>query len=467
MDKQLKDIEFVYFLGIGGIGMSALAYWFCQQDYEVGGYDKTLSPITDKLEKHGVKITDIDHVDQLPKEIVSDPSRVLIIYTPAIPRGSKMMHYFKAQDYAIKKRSEVLGMITKNLFTIGVSGTHGKTTTSSILVHILKEAGINVIGFMGGIAKNFDSNLVFDPAKKNEKAVVVVEADEYDRSFLQLSPNAVLVTSVDADHLDIYEDEEDFTDTFREFVGKLPEKGVLVKANSTWANLIGNRTDIKEIKYGLGEGDVRAENIYAENGIQFFDFVHGNIKIEKIELALPGLHNIENCIGAMTVALENGIKPEKIKPALYTYKGVKRRFEYIIKSDKQIFIDDYAHHPSEIEAFVKSVRSLFPDKKLTVAFQPHLFSRTRDFMSGFAEVLSQVDKLYLLDIYPARELPITGVTSKVLLEKITLKNKQIISKEELVSSVSIDEDEVFATLGAGDIDRLVNPIKEAVQTLHV
>lgn len=453
----IKNYKNVYFLGIGGIGMSALAKWFCMNGYRVWGYDKTLSPITDQLESCGVKITDVDSVDHLPKPIAEEPSASLIIYTPAIPRGSVMLGYFKAQNYGIAKRSEVLGMITKDYFTVGVAGTHGKTTTSSVLVHLLKEGGKNVLGFLGGLSKNYNSNLVYDPTDQSEP-IVVVEADEYDRSFLQLHPNAAIVTALDADHLDIYDDEEDFANTFKAFVELIAEDGLLVKSSSVWKNLIKDRTDIREVLYGCEGGDAIAESIHSKDGVQYFDYVVEGLRIPNIEVILPGKHNIDNCLAAISVAIDLGVDPKEIPAILKSYSGVKRRFEYVIKNKDVVFIDDYAHHPSELTAFVQSARSLYPDKKLTVAFQPHLYSRTRDFMGGFAEVLSQVDELLLLDIYPARELPIPGITSEVLLEKIPLENKSLVTKDELVEIIGRKQVEVFATLGAGDIDRLVQPV---------
>ncbi len=449
MKKLNYDI--VYFIGVGGIGMSALARWFNATGYGVFGYDKTSTELTNALEKEGVAIHFNDDVVNIPANATKE--NTLVIYTPAIPTNHKEFAFFKAGSFTIKKRAEVLGDISRNHFTVAVAGTHGKTTTSSMIAHLLHFAGVDITGFIGGIATNFDSNLVIG---KTDKAIAVIEADEFDRSFLHLSPNIAVVTSTDADHLDIYGNGEALKNSFKAFIDKLAKDGKLLisqKANESLDLSFGS-------EYGLSGSKIRAEHIKIGEGIFIFNYVDENANIDGLELSLPGFHNVENALAAIRVALLLQVPEQKIKEGIAAYQGVKRRFEFIFKSPSKIFIDDYAHHPEELNAFIKSAKALYPSKKLTVIFQPHLFSRTKDFSSGFAKALDQADQVWLLDIYPARELPMEGVTSELILSRMELKDKKLISKETVIDEIENSDFEVLATLGAGDIDRLVPEIKD-------
>ncbi len=454
MKKLNYDI--VYFIGVGGIGMSALARWF-NATYGVFGYDKTLSELTETLEKEGIAIHYDDNVNKIPSDATKE--NTLVIYTPAIPTDHAELTYFKEGGFTIKKRAEVLGDISRNYFTVAVAGTHGKTTTSSMIAHLLHFAGVDVTGFIGGIATNFNSNLVIGGT---DKAIAVIEADEFDRSFLHLSPNIAVVTSTDADHLDIYEDGEALKNSFRAFIDKLAKDGKLLisqKANESLDLGFGS-------EYGLEASKIRAKKIKIGEGVFVFDYADENTKIEGLELSLPGFHNIENALAAIRIALLLHIPAQKIKEGIKAYKGVKRRFEFIFKSASKVYIDDYAHHPEELNAFIKSAKALYPSKKLTVIFQPHLYSRTKDFSAGFAKALDQADQVWLLDIYPARELPIKGVTSDLILSQMELNDKKLISKKVVIDEIENSDFEVLATLGAGDIDRLVPEIKDVLQKMN-
>lgn len=460
---NLKNLHIVYFLGIGGIGMSALARWFKHQKLEVAGYDRTPTKLTNELEAEGIPVHFVDDVALIPEVVKSGKKdTILIIYTPAVPKNSIELNYFMDQGYTLKKRSEVLGMITKEMFTIAVAGTHGKTTTSSMVAHLLKDSGKDCLAFLGGITTNYNSNLILNE-KLNEDTVVVAEADEYDRSFLTLHPNIAIITSADADHLDIYGDRNELINSMKAFIAQIGSGGLLVINEKIYDQLVEFGIDKDVLKYSLNKGDAHAENIRIEGSVFAFDFVQGSYRIANLQLALPGFHNVENAVAAICVAKKLEISEEKIYKALATYKGVKRRFEYIFKTEDVVFIDDYAHHPAEIDAFLKSLKALYPQKNITVIFQPHLFTRTRDFAEGFSESLSIADEVILLDIYPARELPIEGVTSEMLLDKITSRSKVLISKEELIKELKNRNLEIVATIGAGDIDKLVSPVKDFLE----
>lgn len=459
---KLKDVNSVYLIGIGGIGMSALARWFNANGHYVAGYDKTETDLTRALLAEGISIHFDDDVDLIPTKITKDKTDVLVIYTPAIPTDHKELNYLRDENYILKKRSEVLGMITADYKSIAIAGTHGKTTTSSMVAHILKHAKVSCSAFIGGITKNYNSNLLLDETN-SKNAVVVMEADEYDRSFLRLSPDISLITTIDADHLDIYADESDFEATFEEFVGKLKEGGSLVYNKNIKKDLGEVKDDINAYTYGLEDGDNYGYNLRVEQGEFVFDYAGVYGKIDELRLQLPGQHNVENAVGAITVAMIMDIDPEVIKSAIASYQGVKRRFDYIVRNEKVVYVDDYAHHPKEIEAFVSAARMMFPGKKLKVVFQPHLFSRTRDFMDDFAIALSKVDSLVLLDIYPAREKPIDGITSEVLLSKVNAPEKYLLGKQEVLDHISDTNYDVLATLGAGDIDKLIEPIKQKIE----
>ncbi|MBB6497890.1 UDP-N-acetylmuramate--L-alanine ligase [Pedobacter cryoconitis] len=444
---ELELIKRVYFIGAGGIGMSALARYFKKRGCLVGGYDKTRTVLTTTLEAEGILISYADELSTLPAGFEVHAEDTLIVYTPAIPADSVLLNYFRNNGFNLQKRSQVLGIISKGQFCIAVAGTHGKTTTSSIIAHILTNTGYGCTAFLGGITTNYQSNFLL-----GDNNVVVVEADEYDRSFLTLHPDIAVITSMDADHLDIYGDAAHLQESFHLFARQQKDGGTL---------FFKEGLPITEgISYGAGtDAVVQALNIRVEEGNFVFDYQDDQVNISNIALMLPGKHNVENTTVAIAAALKLGIDPEQIKIAIAAFKGVKRRFEYIVREDKHIYIDDYAHHPEELRACFDAVRQLYPDKKMTVVFQPHLFSRTRDFADGFAEVLSTVDELLLLDIYPARELPMEGIDAAFLLNKITLKNSNVYKKEDVLTHIQQIQPELLITVGAGDIDTLIQPLK--------
>lgn len=448
-----KGIHSIFFLGIGGIGMSALARWFQQEGYAVAGYDKTPSPLTDALEEEGMKVIFTDEVAAVPAQFRSNPDEVLVVWTPAIPKDSVLLHFFQ-QGFLIKKRAEVLGMITKDQYTIAVAGTHGKTSTSSLVAHLLKSSGKPVTAFLGGITQNYNSNLIL--SGKSKEAVVVVEADEFDRSFLHLHPNEAVLTSADPDHLDIYGDEQTILEGFRQFLSLVDKKGkVYLQSHAHYR--LGDQgiapSSLRE--YGLRSDGIHAENIIAKPNSFVFDYIGSKNQIKGLELSIPGFHNVENALAAIAIALDHGVSEVQVREGIKTFRGVKRRFEIHSSHPGKIFIDDYAHHPEEIKACLSSVRAMYPSQRLTVIFQPHLFTRTRDFAPGFSESLSLADEVVLLPIYPARELPIPGVESEMLLEGIQAANKICIPKNEVMDYLKSVAPEVLVTLGAGDIDRLV------------
>ena len=450
---ELRNIQRVYMVGIGGIGMSGLARYFNHLGCMVCGYDKTATPLTDELQREGISIVFDDKAELIPAPFHQPDAGTLVIYTPAIPKNSVILNFLKDHGFDLQKRSQVLGIISKGMFAIAVAGTHGKTTTSSMIAHVLKASGIDCSAFLGGIASNYNTNVLF--GKSN---IVVVEADEYDRSFLTLHPNIAVITSMDADHLDIYGDHSHLTESFKLFASQLKPDGKLI-----------HRADLPlttGLTYSIKEkADAMAQNIRIENGAFIFDFKNAAVSIAGIELGIPGTHNVENAVAAIQVALYAGVEPQAIKAALASFRGVKRRFEYIVKTGKHIYIDDYAHHPEELRACISSVKKLYPHKKLTTIFQPHLFTRTRDFADGFAEVLAMSDELLLLDIYPARELPIEGVNSDMLLARVKMLNKRKCGKMEVVDLVKLEQPELLLTVGAGDIDTLVEPLKQALQNV--
>jgi UDP-N-acetylmuramate--alanine ligase len=443
----LDAIKKVYFIGIGGIGMSAIARYFLNRGCVVSGYDKTQTALTTLLEQEGMAISYEDELKSLPAGLEAQDVELLVVYTPAIPQNSNILNYFRDHKFSLKKRSEVLGIISRGQFCIAVAGTHGKTTTSSIIAHILTDTGFGCTAFLGGIATNFESNFVL-----GQNDVVVVEADEYDRSFLTLNPDIAVITSMDADHLDIYGDESQLHDSFKLFAGQLKDSGTLFVKS-------GLPMDAG-ISYGIdNQPGVSASKIRVENARFLFDYSDADNIITDLEILLPGRHNIENAVAAIAVALKLGIAPELIKKAVANFKGVKRRFEYIVNTPDVVYVDDYAHHPEELRACFDAVRELYPTKKMTVIFQPHLFTRTRDFADGFAEVLSTVDDLLLLDIYPAREQPLEGIDSQYLLDKITVDKKAVFSKADVLAAIENKKPELLVTVGAGDIDTLVQPLK--------
>ncbi|UZD21071.1 UDP-N-acetylmuramate--L-alanine ligase [Algoriphagus halophytocola] len=456
---SFEGIHSVHLLGIGGIGMSALARWFRHEGYVVSGYDRSPSPLIDELIAEGMEVGFEDSLECIPEEVKSHPAKSLIVWTPALPKDSQQLNFFQENKYKLQKRSEVLGVLTSSYYTIAVAGTHGKTTTSSMIAHLLKSAGKPVAAFLGGITQNYQSNLILGKKKSKGQKLVVVEADEFDRSFLRLHPNEAVITSADADHLDIYGDEQHILDGFIAFTELLDKKGKIYIQQNALLRLTEERLP-KVIKkeYGLRSSGIHAENIQAKPGFFVFDYVDSKQDIKGLELYIPGFHNVENALAAIAIALDHGLSEKEIRKGLSSFKGVKRRFEIHVNEGGQVYIDDYAHHPEEIRACLSSVRAMFPAKQLTVVFQPHLFSRTRDFADEFSESLSLADAVILLDIYPARELPIAGVTSEMLLEKINSSDKILLGKNDLMQHLDQASTEVLVTMGAGDIDRLVPEI---------
>ncbi len=458
---SFETIHSVHFLGIGGIGMSALARWFRHEGFAVSGFDRTPSPLTDQLAAEGMKLTFEDSVDTIPQEILDQPANALIIWTPAMPTNSEQLNFFRDQNYQLKKRSEVLGMVTGEFYTIAVAGTHGKTTTSSLIAHLLKAAGKPVAAFLGGITQNYQSNLILGDKNSKENTLVIVEADEFDRSFLRLHPNEAVVTSSDPDHLDIYGDESTILDGFREFIHLVDKKGKLyIQQNAAIRLEAAKLPKIRTQEYGLRSSGIRADNVQAKPGSFVFDYSDSKQSIKGLELFIPGFHNVENALVAIAIGLDHQLSEKQIREGLSSFKGVKRRFEIHLNTPHAVYIDDYAHHPEEIRACLSSVRAMFPMKKITVVFQPHLFSRTRDFAAGFSESLSLADEVILLEIYPARENPIPGVESAMLLEDINTDKKMLVAKTDLIAVLKDVKPEVVVTLGAGDIDRLVPAIAE-------
>jgi UDP-N-acetylmuramate--alanine ligase len=459
---NIKTLKNIYFLGIGGIGMSAIARWFIANGYILAGYDKTATPLTNALQAEGVSVHFEDDISLIPAEFLVNSSETLIVYTPAIPKDHKEYNYLKDNGFTLMKRSQVLGLLTQNFFTIAVAGTHGKTTTSSMVAHILKNAGKNVTAFLGGITQNYGTNFLINEG--SEDVICVVEADEFDRSFLTLFPNLTIVTSTDADHLDIYGDHSKLLESFQLFVSQIKTDGKLFQCQGLG---LESFTQNKSFSYSLNSGEYFAQNLRIENAEMIFDVVYPNGQLSDCSLLTPGFHNVENAIAAAAVALEVGVSPEKVKDGICTFKGVKRRFEYHIRSEKVVYIDDYAHHPTEIEAFLSSVKALYPNRKLTVVFQPHLFSRTNDFQDGFAKSLELADDLLLLDIYPARELPMEGVTSAIIFDKMKLKEKIICQKSEVLAMLKSKNPELIVTVGAGDIDTLIPQIREIFSIITI
>jgi UDP-N-acetylmuramate--alanine ligase len=453
---KINHYDVFYFLGIGGIGMSALARYFKSQGKEVMGYDRTSTPLTTELQMEGITVHFEDTVLEIPHIVrLTDKSKVLVVFTPAIPADSAEFNWFLEQGYTMMKRSQVLGLITEHTNTIAVAGTHGKTTTSALIAHILYDSGLECNAFLGGIATNYGTNLLLSKTAP----WTVVEADEYDRSFLTLSPSVSVITSMDADHLDIYGSHEYMKESFNLFAQRLRDKGFLVYR----AGLPLGKEKIPPAasiaSYALNDSaDYRARDIYINNGKYRFTFQTPDYKIENLELGLPGRHNVENAVAACAVALHVGVSEDQLRTSLASFLGVRRRFEYYIKSDRFVLIDDYAHHPAELTACISSVRELYPEKQVTGVFQPHLFSRTRDFADEFARSLELLDEVILLPIYPARELPMPGIDSQMLLDKISGRPKKLVEKSGLLAELRSKPRQVVLMLGAGDIDALVIPV---------
>ena len=452
-----KAFPYVYFLGIGGIGMSALARYFHAAGSHVSGYDRTPTTLTGELQAEGIDIHFADDVASVPSVVRNHPKEALIVLTPAVPKDHGELKYFRENNFAIRKRSEVLGLLTKQRFTIAVAGTHGKTTTSSMIAHLLRQGGVDCTAFLGGVTKNYNSNLLLpaDPAH----SPVVVEADEYDRSFLTLHPDIAVVTSMDADHLDIYGSESFMQESYRLFASQVKPGGTLLYKEG-----LPLRPTPEASTYSLGPGaDYTAENIGIANHRFTFDWKGRDARIAGLTGDMPGRHNIENAVAAVAVATLLNVSPDRIAGAFASFQGVKRRFDYRLQTPKLVYIDDYAHHPEELPACITAARELYPGWKLTGIFQPHLFSRTRDFVNGFASSLSLLDEVLLLDIYPARELPIEGVTSRIIFDRIHRPVKKMCTRAEVMEYLSGRRDGVVLTLGAGDIDQMVEPIRSLLE----
>jgi UDP-N-acetylmuramate--alanine ligase len=442
---NLNQIQNVYFIGIGGIGMSALARYFKYIGKQVSGYDKTPSMLTAELIESGIDIHFEDNIGLIPSDYFVE--NTLVIFTPAVPKTHSEWNYFIERQYEVKKRAEVLGIITKDTFCFAVAGTHGKTTTSSILGHILYQSGADVTAFVGGIVENYDSNLI-----GSGKTVTVVEADEFDRSFLHLHPDIACVTSMDADHLDIYGTSDAIEASFVEFANKVEDKNNL---------FITKELPLKGVQCAVNEDAVyKAFNVRIEDGSYVFDVQTPSEIIKDLHFGLPGKHNLMNALMAIAMAKTYGTPTDSIAKAIASFSGIRRRFSYQIKKDDLVYIDDYAHHPTEINAVHQAVRELYPGRKVLAVFQPHLFSRTRDFVDGFAASLSAFDEVFLMDIYPARELPMEGVTSEWLLEKMTNSNKKIVAKNDLLGEIKASDAPIIVTIGAGDIGEMVPSIKK-------
>ena len=456
----------IYFIGIGGIGMSAIARYYNSIGVVVSGYDKTETVLTKQLQKEGINIHFEDNINLIPKQVD------FVVYTPAIPFNHSELNFYRDNNYSVLKRSDVLKLITDNSFNICVAGTHGKTTTSSMIGHLLRDTGFGCNAFLGGIAANYNTN--FWSSNQNN---VVVEADEYDRSFLKLSPNIAIITAVDADHLDIYGTAEEVEKAFVQFSQKIKEGGCLILKHGLPIRAQFTTQDTCTYSVSDVNADIHITNLQVINASYHFDVINQFWTLKDVVLNMGGLHNIENILAAIGVAKYLKIDDGKIKSAVANFKGVKRRFEYIlkpelanlqssnlvgVKKDGAVLIDDYAHHPDELKALINGVRSIYPNEKLTLVFQPHLYSRTKDFANGFAASLDMADEVILLPIYPARELPIEGVSSEMIVNKMSLKNKQVLDKNELLNFIKTNQPKLVVMAGAGDIDVMVSMVKESL-----
>lgn len=451
----IEGLQNIYFVGIGGIGMSAIARYFQKLGKKIYGYDRTETPLTKALAEEGIEIHYQDDVKHIPQGID------LVIYTPAIPAGHKELNYFIDNDYAVMKRSEILGIISREKRTVAVAGTHGKTTTSTMVSHLLREGGIACSSFLGGISVNLGSNFVF-----GDSDWVVVEADEFDRSFHRLSPEISVITSLDPDHLDIYGDNSSIKNGYVEFALKIINNGTLILHEDIVDEVTRHQIWIQADKkpqvtsYGALKGAARYRYTGVKDGKMQFDYLSASADMTGLMLDMPGLHNIENATAAITVALMLGISEDKIREGISTFKGIKRRFETVYETDRMVLIDDYAHHPTELRAAISAAKAKYPGRKITGIFQPHLFSRTRDFAEGFAAALDMLDTTYLLDIYPARELPMEGIDSRMLLGLMKSNNKRLIDRKEIPGILDTDIPEVLLILGAGDIDKEVSKVRD-------
>lgn len=451
------NYELIYFIGIGGIGMSNLARYFIQQGKSVAGYDRMETPLTKALVAEGAKVHYEDYVRLVPAEFL-DKEKTLVVYTPAVPASHSELQFFRQSGFTIMKRAQLLGEVTKTSDAVCVAGTHGKTTVSSMTAHLLRQSGVDCNAFLGGIFKNYGTNLLLS----DKSRITVAEADEYDRSFHWLQPWIAVITSADPDHLDIYGTPEAYRESFEHFTSLIRKNGYLILKKDA---PLTPRTDatVTVFTYSESEGDFHAENIRIGNGEITFDFVSPNSRITGIQLGVPVKVNIENAVAAIAAAVLSGVNPDEVRAAMKTFGGAKRRFDFQLKTPNLVFIDDYAHHPQELTASIRSIRQLYPDRKVTGVFQPHLYTRTRDFADDFAQSLSLLDDVILLDIYPAREEPIPGITSGVIFDRITSKEKVLLKKAELLDFLENKELDVLVTLGAGDIEHLLPAIKQLLE----
>lgn len=450
-----------YFLGIGGIGMSAIARYFSAKGFGVAGYDRSQTKLTDDLVTEGIKVVYDESVEQIPAEFL-EPNKTLVIITPAVPDEHEQLAYFRKNNFRIMKRSEILGEITRQSKAICIAGTHGKTTTSTMTAHLMHQSHVECSAFLGGISNNYKTNLIIS----NQSNYVVVEADEYDRSFHRLTPFMAVITSMDPDHLDIYGSEEAFVESFEHFTSLITLGGSLI-VNSKIKLNPKLQKGVKHYTYGLDENaNFHAKNIRTENGKILFDFVAPTETIHDISLGVPVMINVENGVAAMALSWLNGVTNEELRTAMSTFQGIYRRFSLVYQDENVVFMDDYAHHPNELKASISSIRQLYAGRKITGIFQPHLYTRTRDFAPEFAEALSNLDELILLNIYPARELPIEGVTSEIILKDVTIQHKTLTNKENLLTLLDKKEIDVLVTFGAGDIDKMVPEIKKFLKNKH-
>lgn len=456
--ETIENYNAYYFIGIGGIGMSNLARYFLSKGKNVGGYDRTETPLTKALDNEGAFVHYNDSMEEIPEEF-REKDKALIVYTPAVPESHKELMFFRQQGFTMMKRAQVLGEITKMSDAVCVAGTHGKTTVSSMIAHILHQSHVDCNAFLGGIIKNYDNNLILS----DKSNVTVAEADEFDRSFHWLHPWIAVITSADPDHLDIYGTEQAYRESFEKFTSIIRPDGVLIMKKDIAVTPMCEQT-VKQYSYSELEGDFHAENIRIGNGEVVFDFVSPIQQIKDIQLGVPVKVNIENAVAAIAASLLSGATPEECRQSIKTYQGAKRRFDFHLKTDRMVFIDDYAHHPQELTASINSIKALYPDKKITGVFQPHLYSRTRDFADEFAQSLSLLDDIILLNIYPAREEPIPGVTSQIIFDHITSEQKRLCLTSELLDILNSRDDlEVLVTLGAGDIDKLLPSIEQLLK----
>lgn len=461
----MKDYPYVYLIGVGGIGMSAIARWFNSQSIQVFGYDQTASALTDQLVKEGIEVHFTDCIDAIPQAVTHHRNQSLVVYTPAISSKNRILNHLVANHYTVRKRAEVLGMLTQHLPTLAVAGTHGKTMTSSLAAHMLYSAGKNLIAFLGGIAKGYESNLLINGTTK-EDTLVVIEADEFDRSFLHLQPQWAIVTTIDPDHLDTYGDEQRLKEAFQSFIERVPPSGKVIVHQQVAQQLHTDQSDANSITdYALTDATVRAEHVCIKENDFYFDYVSEAVKIRDVRLAVPGYHHVENALAVITACLSLGLDAESIRRGMATFQGVKRRFEYVIRTEPIIFLDDYAHHPVEITALLQTIRALYPEKQITTVFQPHLYTRTQTWASEFAKSLDLADRVFLLDIYPAREMPIEGITSACILDQMVLDQKWRSTKEGLIDMLAQHSPpEIIVTVGAGDISDLIPSMKHFLLT---